>query len=228
MGDQGLRRAYRRPDAHHDGAGVRPLGPGGGRTTSYVYGAGGARLIRKDAEGSTLYLPGGNELLLKPDGTTKVGTRYYTHSGETTAVRTGGKLSYLFSDHHDTATTAVDAATQAVNRRKLTVFGAQRGEAPTAWPGRGFVGGTKDNSTRLTHLGAREYDSATARFVSVDPLMDVGDPQQLHGYSCGNNNPLLYSDPDGKWWGSVFVDWHFGPVFGEIINNALDTYILDR
>ncbi|MEV5237984.1 RHS repeat-associated core domain-containing protein [Streptomyces cinnamoneus] len=195
-----------------------------GRTTSYVYDAGGARLIRKDAEGSTLYLPGGNELLLKPDGTTKVGTRYYTHSGETTAVRTGGKLSYLFSDHHDTATTAVDAATQAVNRRKLTVFGAQRGAAATEWPGdRGFIGGTKDNSTGLTHLGAREYDPATARFISVDPLMDVTDPQQLHGYSYGNNNPLLYSDPDGKWWGSELVNWFFDEV-DDFVNNAVAIY----
>ncbi len=189
----------------------------GGRTTSYVYDAGGARLIRKDAEGSTLYLPGGNELLLKPDGTTKVGTRYYTHSGETTAVRTAGKLSYVFSDHHNTGTTAVDAATQMVNRRKLTIFGAQRGAAATAWPGdRGFIGGTKDNSTGLTHLGAREYDPATARFISVDPLMDVSDPQQLHGYSYGNNNPLLYSDPDGKWWGL----W----AMFELVNQALEIF----
>lgn len=36
---------------------------------------------------------------------------------------------------------------------------------------------TQDN-TGLTHLGAREYDPVTGRFISVDPLLDTGDPQQ--------------------------------------------------
>ncbi|MFJ5833290.1 RHS repeat-associated core domain-containing protein, partial [Streptomyces sp. NPDC093089] len=73
-----------------------------------------------------------------------------------------------------------------------------RGAQPATWRGdKGFVGGTKDADTGLTHLGAREYDPAIGRFVSVDPIMDVADPQQTHGYTYSNNNPVTLSDPSG-------------------------------
>ena len=88
-----------------------------------------------------------------------VGTRYYDYNGKTVALRTGGKLTYLIADPHGTATTQIDATTQAVTRRKTTIFGAPRGTAGTVWQGtKGFVGGTTDTATGLTHLGAREYD----------------------------------------------------------------------
>ncbi|MEV4437552.1 RHS repeat-associated core domain-containing protein [Streptomyces sp. NPDC049577] len=175
-----------------------------GKTSSFVYDTEGNRLLRRDADGTTLYLPGGNEVLLKADGKTQAGTRYYDHGGKTVAVRTGGKLSYLLSDHHGTATTTVDAAGLAVTARRTDIFGAPRGDQPATWPGeRGFVGGVDDKATGLVHLGAREYDPALARFVSVDPIADLTDPQQLHGYSYGNNNPLVHSDPSGKFFGGL-------------------------
>ncbi|GAB2928718.1 polymorphic toxin-type HINT domain-containing protein [Streptomyces mayteni] len=65
------------------------------------------------------------------------------------------------------------------------------------WPGScGFVGGVVDD-TGLTHLGAREYDPGLGRFISLDPVMDLTDPQQLHGYAYANNNPTTFSDPTG-------------------------------
>lgn len=59
------------------------------------------------------------------------------------------------------------------------------------------MGGTLDETTDLTHLGAREYDPSTGRLVSVDPILDLTDPQQTHGYTYGNNNPVSSSDPTG-------------------------------
>lgn len=79
-------------------------------------------------------------------------------------------------------------------------FGEDRGTAATAWVGeRGFVGGIKD-PTGLTHLGAREYDPTTGRFISVDPVADLKDPQQINGYAYSNNNPVTFADPDGKFF----------------------------
>ncbi|MEV4439200.1 polymorphic toxin-type HINT domain-containing protein, partial [Streptomyces sp. NPDC049577] len=63
---------------------------------------------------------------------------------------------------------------------------------------KGFVGGTIDAATGLTHLGAREYDASTGRFISVDPLMDTNDPQTLNGYAYASNSPVTFADPDGK------------------------------
>jgi RHS repeat-associated protein len=87
--------------------------------------------------------------------------------------------------------------TLAIARRKQLPFGAQRSESSEAIPGtRGFVGGTTD-PTGLTHLGAREYDPTLGRFISVDPLIDIDDPQQMNAYAYANNRPVTASDPDG-------------------------------
>ncbi|WP_214409226.1 RHS repeat domain-containing protein [Sphaerisporangium fuscum] len=170
----------------------------GAETESYVYDADGDRLIRHGTSSTTLYL-GDTELELK-NGTVS-GTRYYAHNGSVVAVRTakagGTSLSWLVSDHQGTQQAAVDAATLKATVRRSLPFGGTRDADPSDWPGsRGFVGGTKD-PTGLTHLGAREYDPDTGRFVSVDPIIDVDDPQTMNGYAYGLDNPVTMSDPDG-------------------------------
>ncbi|WP_159061911.1 RHS repeat domain-containing protein [Streptomyces sp. WM6368] len=171
----------------------------GTKVTEYVYDAEGNRLLRKDPSGTTLYL-GGTEVALGPDGNTKA-TRSYAFGDSAVAVRSSdGKVSYLAADHHNTANIAVDAAgSMTATRRDMTPYGETRGAAPQAWPDqKGFVGGTVDASTGLTQLGVRSYEPTTGRFLSVDPLIDVDDPQQMNGYAYANSNPVSISDPDGK------------------------------
>ncbi|MFD3761065.1 RHS repeat-associated core domain-containing protein [Streptomyces sp. NPDC058622] len=171
----------------------------GTKVTEYVYDAEGNRLLRKDPSGTTLYL-GGTEISLGTDGKTKA-TRSYAFGASTVAVRSSnGSLSYLSADHHNTANISVDAAGSMVaTRRDMSPYGETRGVTPQSWPDQnGFVGGTVDASTGLTQLGVRSYEPATGRFLSVDPLIDVNDPQQMNGYAYANNNPVSISDPDGK------------------------------
>lgn len=170
----------------------------GSKTTSYVYDADGNRLIRRTDSETTLYL-GGTELTLAKGASTAKATRYYDLGGGNQAIRTDdGKLSFLLGDHHGTSELAVNATDLTMQQRRATPFGGSRGKAPTSWPGqKGFVGGTDDPTTGLTHLGAREYDQATGRFLSVDPVMDTGDPQQMNGYAYSHNNPVTNSDPAG-------------------------------
>ncbi|GAB2873290.1 RHS repeat-associated core domain-containing protein [Streptomyces deserti] len=169
--------------------------------TEYLDDADGNRLIRRDRTGTTLYL-GETELRLDKASGKVQATRYYSHGGQAVAVRTAAGLTWMASDHNGTASVQVDAATQAVTRRLMTPFGEDRGDAKP-WVGeRGFVGGTKE-PTGLTHLGARDYDASTGRFVSVDPLADLTDPQQINGYAYSNNNPVTFADPDGKFFGSL-------------------------
>ncbi|MFJ6348762.1 polymorphic toxin-type HINT domain-containing protein [Streptomyces sp. NPDC092046] len=163
-------------------------------TTEYLYDTAGARLVRRDSTGTTLYLPGGNEL--HRDKNDKVtGTRYYGDY----AMLKGGKLSFLLADQNGTSTTQIaHDAPQAVTRRKTTIFGGPRGTQPTDWLGdKGFVGGTNDADTSLVHIGAREYDPTVARFISVDPLLELDKLQTLSGYSYAANNPVAFSDPTG-------------------------------
>ncbi|MFE5515044.1 polymorphic toxin-type HINT domain-containing protein [Streptomyces sp. NPDC056529] len=172
------------------------------KETSFVYDAGGNRLIKRDPSGTTLYLPG-TELQLDTAGNVTKTTRYYAHPAGPVMVKVaeGGtiKKSYLLADRNGTATTSVDADTKTVTRRKLTPFGEERGTAPSMWPDdKGYLGGTKDASTGLTHLGAREYDPTLGRFVSVDPKMNIAESQTMNPYAYGNNSPVTFADPSGE------------------------------
>ncbi|WP_030177428.1 RHS repeat-associated core domain-containing protein [Spirillospora albida] len=166
--------------------------------TSFVYTADGDRLIRRDPTGTTLYLPG-TEVKLAKGATTPTGTRYYTHTGETIATRTTTGVTYLPADHQGTTQATIDAADPTKTaRRRYTPFGQPRGTNGT-WPtplDKGFVGGTND-TTALTHLGAREYNPNTGRFTAVDPIFDPADPQSWNGYAYSANSPITKSDPSG-------------------------------
>jgi RHS repeat-associated protein len=164
--------------------------------TKFVYNADGERLIRKDPVGTTLYLPG-QEIRHTPATGTFV-TRYYTHAGRTVATRTATGVTWLNSDRNGTPEISITATAQDVATRRLTPFGESRGSSGS-WPGtldKGFLGATQDN-TGLTHIGAREYDPVTGRFVSPDPVLSPADPQQHNGYSYANNSPVTFSDPTG-------------------------------
>ncbi|MGW3020124.1 polymorphic toxin-type HINT domain-containing protein [Streptomyces longwoodensis] len=168
-----------------------------GSKTSYVYDGSGSRLVRKDPTGTTVYLPG-TELKLSADGTKTEATRYYDFAGQSVAVRTANKVSFVGSDHHGTGEVAVDAATGAISQRRYDPFGVERGQKTGVWPGqKGYVGGTIDASTGLTHLGAREYDAVIGKFISVDPIIDYTQPQQINGYAYANNSPVTHADPSG-------------------------------
>ncbi|WIX84937.1 RHS repeat-associated core domain-containing protein [Amycolatopsis sp. DG1A-15b] len=166
--------------------------------TTYVYDADGGQLLRRSPDKVTLSLPG--EDLVKDTKTGVVtGTRYYSHNGVVVAMRVGGaNPQYVVSDLHNTATVIVDSVTFGVTRRAMDPYGNPVGERP-AWPDqRGFLGKVKDDSTGLTDVGARKYDSATGRFISVDAVLDVKNPDQLCGYSYAENNPITRSDPSGN------------------------------
>ncbi|MGW8328424.1 RHS repeat-associated core domain-containing protein [Streptomyces sp. NPDC055897] len=174
------------------------------KNTDYVYDASGSRLIAHTldtanpaAENSTLYL-GATELNYVKGAAKATATRYYA-LGSAMAVRTDdNKVTFQVTDHHGTADTSISATDGTLTQRRNAPFGQDRGTTPVNWPGtQGFIGGTKDTATGLTHLGAREYDPATGRFISVDPVLAAQDPQSLNGYAYSNNNPLTLSDPSG-------------------------------
>ena len=182
-------------------------------TTTYIYDAEGNRLVRRDPTGKTLYLPG-QEIRYTTATQIVTGTRYYAFGDKTIASRDGTGLSWLSSDHQATSQVAIRHSDQQVTTRRQLPYGASRGAAVT-WPNtRGFVGGINDN-TGLVHLGAREYDQGTGRFISVDPVMDLADPQHWNGYSYANNSPITLSDPSGFEPGSWCNDSDCAVVTGQ-------------
>ncbi|WP_435884309.1 RHS repeat-associated core domain-containing protein [Streptomyces anulatus] len=177
---------------------TKPVEGSADEVTEYLYDTEGQRLIGRTPTETTLYL-GSTEITLAKGAASPKATRYIDLGGGNQAVQSDdGSISFTLGDHHGTGQLAVDSADMSISRRGTTPFGSPRGQTPAHWPGtKGFVGGTTDTSTGLTHLGAREYDPSTGRFISVDPIMDPASPQQINGYAYANHSPVAGSDPTG-------------------------------
>jgi RHS repeat-associated protein len=59
----------------------------------------------------------------------------------------------------------------------------------------GFAGGLFDRDTGLTHFGARDYDSASGRWLSKDPARAFHEQTSL--FAAMGNSPTVTIDPSG-------------------------------
>jgi RHS repeat-associated protein len=187
--------------------------PTDGAETSYVYDANGNRIVRKEPGAITLFL-GGMELRLDTATRAVTATRFYSFGGLPIGVRTPAGMFFQAGDHHGTNAATINAVSGSITWRRTLPYGGVRGAAPASWPDqKGFVGGTEDN-TGLTHLGAREYDPLIGRFVSVDPIIDINDPQQMHGFAYAGSRPVTAIDASGlRAWDGDEEDDNGYPVF---------------
>lgn len=186
---------------------------------SMIYTADGDRILRKHGTTVTAYIGGGQEITLtagntNPSSVTAV--RYYSFAGQTVAVRTGmglGGVTSLVNDLHGTPLASVHNtqwSTTSVNKHHTLPYGQARGGTPP--PGDHRFLGAPEDPTGLTMLGARYYDPAIGRFLSVDPIMNLTDPEQWNGYAYANNNPVTHSDPTGLCATCMLIDGPRGPV----------------
>jgi len=67
-----------------------------------------------------------------------------------------------------------------------------------------FTGQEDDDDLGLYNYGARLYDPVLGRFISPDGIVQApDDPQTLNRYSYARNNPLIYTDPSGNFFGII-------------------------
>jgi RHS repeat-associated protein len=175
--------------------------------TKYLYDADGNQLIRRDPGRTTLFA-GDTQIVIDTSVNPPVSLgadRTYTLGGSGAAIAQrstlpGGGTFYLFNDPHGTATLAMDTTTQKVARQQYKPYGETRNSVNnTAWPDptHGYLGATTDLTSGYTDLGARKYDPTLGRFISVDPILETGDPNQLGGYTYAGDNPVANADPNG-------------------------------
>ncbi|MGZ4620497.1 MAG: RHS repeat-associated core domain-containing protein [Blastococcus sp.] len=174
-----------------------------GKQQTSIYDADGNLLVQTDpTTGTTAYL-GDTELHQAPGSSTVTATRTYTLNGTPVAERdtaagvTGSALYFLDPDQLGTATVEDTVATGAVTRRYQDPYGNPRGPAPTWASPHGYLNAPTSTFSGLTHLGARNYDPTIGRFTTVDPLLNLSDPQSISGYAYADNSPIANSDPSG-------------------------------
>ncbi|MFD8966406.1 RHS repeat-associated core domain-containing protein [Streptomyces sp. NPDC059568] len=174
--------------------------------TTYVYDALGNRLLERSGAGAVLHLPD-TSVALTAAGKLRYAARSYGHAGAPTVTRyrdtnsTGGTSEHVFAeavDHNGTplAEVRLDGG-QSVRITKKDPWGDDRAANISQRSRTAFATGQDDAAAGLVHLGAREYDPATGRFISADPVLDESDPLQANGYSYANNSPVTHADPSG-------------------------------
>ena len=177
-------------------------------TSSYVYDADGGLLEQMSSVNGVdktriLYLFGGAEqITLNVTAKTCTGLRNYSGPDGTAITRSStGTVAYQLANLQGTATTAINADTLAVTRRSYDPYGNPRGTKPALWvapdENHGYLGQPTDSTSGLNLLGARDYDPATGRFLTPDPVLEAGDPNQMGGYAYAGDNPASGSDPTG-------------------------------
>jgi len=174
-------------------------------TTSDTYDAAGNLLVQSGPSGSMLFL-GDTELHVAAGSSVVSGVRTYSADGHavaehTTAVSGGlvsaAVLTWLSPNAQNTETAALDDVSDQVSLRWFDPFGNPRGAQPAWTDSHGFLNAPTSAATGLTHLGARDYDPATGKFLSVDPVFSPTNPLQDNGYSYALNNPVTAADPSG-------------------------------
>jgi len=137
-------------------------------------------------------------------------TRWYSFAGKLVAHRTGNGLAGVTSVVTDPLGSVVGTVhntdwASGVVRKRPDPFGGARSTTSVTSQGRGFLGAVHD-SNALVLLGARYFDPGSGVFVSVDPLLDPGNPAQFNAYVYAGNNPATWSDPSGLAWTGPVAD----------------------
>ena len=133
---------------------------------------------------------------------------------------------YMHGDHLGSISVITDETGAVVERLRFDVFGLPVDPATDAAKAmgasnttRGFTGHEMDASTGLINMNARLYDPILGRFISADAVVPgAGNMQAFNRYSYVVNNPLMYTDPTGHFFG--IDDLLFIAIVGAIAGGA--------
>ncbi len=181
---------------------------------------GDGRRVKKDTSKLYWYGPDG-EVNSESDvaGTWTIEHMYF--NGKRVARRElvpGYSLRYHFSDHLGSASVVTNVTETVKDESDYYPFGGERvitNQDPNQYK---FTGKERDTESGLDYFGARYHSSSLGRFTSVDPSglsANRIQPQSWNRYTYSLNNPLAYTDQNGKWSTRVhneIIDRVFGSI----------------
>ena len=129
------------------------------------------------------------------------------------ASNTSSSVEYYHVDHLGSTRLKTNSTGGVIYKSNYEPFGPSAGESGTE--DYRYTGKPED-LTGLYYFGARYYDTDVSRFITRDPVSGrPTDPQTLNKYVYCRNNPIKYTDPDGKLWNILG-----GAALGAVINSA--------
>jgi len=169
----------------------RLVGVSGAASAAFVYDGDGRR-VKGTVNGVTTYYVG--DYYEVSAGVVK---KYYSAGGQRIALREGGTLYWLLTDHLG-GTAYIVSGTTKTGELRYRPFGVTRfasGTTPTTYR---FTGQREEAALGLYDYHARWYDPALGHFLSPDSIVpEPGNALDYHRYAYVRFNPLKYSDPSG-------------------------------
>jgi RHS repeat-associated protein len=172
----------------YDGLRRRVTRTAGGQTTQYLYGN-----PENDVEVSAVRDP-------------SAALTWYHHDdgGRLVALQRGASRYYVATDATGSPRVIADPTGAVVRRRRWDAFGnLVEDTAPGFHVALGFAGGLDDAATGLVRFGLRDYEPASGRWTSRDPVLFAGAQGNLYAYV--RNHPVGSADPSGLAAGSLSV-----------------------
>lgn len=123
---------------------------------------------------------------------------FYDEPGSLYAFERAGSRYYVASDLVGTPRLVATSAGQVVRAIDYDAFGEVLFDSdPGFFLPIGFAGGLADPETGLVHLGYRDYEPASGRWTTRDPVLFDGGQFNLYAYV--GNSPVTFRDPLGLW-----------------------------
>lgn len=128
---------------------------------------------------------------------------YRAHAGSVSPP--ASDTLFYHPDHLGSSTVLVNGQGALAERVSYYPYGSERVRAGNADVTHRFTGKELDAEIGLYDYGARFYDPVVGRFISVDAMssssleLAFSRSQSLNVYAYGNDNPVVYVDPNGLW-----------------------------
>jgi len=163
----------------------------------YRHDAEGKRIAR-EVDGVTVFLIYDREDVVLEIDESGAALAFYLHgpgADRPLAMIRGGERYAYVSDELGTVRGLARLADRTIVRTyEYSAFGELLSETGTLESRYGFHGRERDPLTGLIHMRAREYDPATGRFLSLDPMMFVA---MSNPYIFPGDDAVNFTDPEG-------------------------------
>ena len=180
-----------------------------GITTSYFYNGVGTRLAKREGATTTRYVVDVNrelsQVLCETDGSGSITSYYIYGLGLLSQIGANGKKYDYHYDLIGSTVAITSESQQLINSYSYDSNGklaSGKEGIPNTFK---FVGsqGLTDEGNGFLYVRARYYHFDSSRFLTKDPVDSVNndgtDTQEINQYVYAKNNPILFTDTNGKW-----------------------------